>query len=71
MYFQEMTENGINHAELEDDVESFEFMGDGSRIVYLRGVDYNGLRATYLLSKANVPDEVSTSAYYYEVTKDF
>ncbi len=64
-------ENGIkSYAELEDDVESFEFMGDGSRIVYLRGVDDNGF-GTLTYIESNVPDEVSTSAYYYEVTKDF
>ena len=47
-------ENGIkSYAELEDDVESFEFMGDGSRIVYLRGVDDNGFGTlTYIESNA-------------------
>jgi len=63
-------ENGIkSYGELEDDVSTYDFMGDGSRIAYLRGVDSSGA-GTLIYIESNVPDEVSTSAYYYEVSKD-
>lgn len=63
-------EEGIRkYSELEDDVESFQFMGDGSRIAYLRGVDADGI-GTLVYIESNVADEVSDSAYYYEVTTD-
>lgn len=64
-------DNGVkSYGELEDDVSSYDFMGDGSRMAYLRGVDDSGA-GTLIYVESNVPDEVSDSAYYYEVSKDF
>lgn len=57
------------YGELEEDVASYDFMGDGSRIAYLRGVNDSGA-GTLIYIESNIPDEVSTSAYYYEVSKD-
>lgn len=63
-------ENGVkSYGELEDDVSSYDFMGDGSRMAYLRGVDDSG-SGTLIYVESNVPDEASDSAYYYEVSKD-
>lgn len=63
-------EKGIKaYGELEEDVTSYDFMGDGSRIAYLRGVNDSGA-GTLVYIESNIPDEVSTSAYYYEVSKD-
>lgn len=57
------------YSELEDDVESFQFMGDGSRLVYLRGIGADGA-GTLNYIESNVSDEISDSAYYYEATTD-
>ena len=63
-------EKGINsYAELEEDVESFQFLGDGSRITYLRGVDEDG-DGTLMYIESNIPDVISENAYYYEATDD-
>lgn len=58
------------YGELEDDVTSYDFMGDGARIAYLRGVDDSGA-GTLVYIESNIPDEVSTTTYYYEVSNDF
>ncbi len=58
-----------SYGELEDDVESFQFMGDGARIAYLRDVQDDGT-GTLMYVESNVPDEISDSAYYYEVSTD-
>ncbi|GFI61069.1 hypothetical protein IMSAG049_00222 [Clostridiales bacterium] len=63
-------ESGIkSYSELEDDVESFRFLGDGSRLAYLRGVQADG-SGTLIYIESNIADEVSDSAYYYEVSED-
>lgn len=64
------SKKGVNaYSELEEDVESFQFLGDGSRLTYLRGVDETG-SGTLMYVEANIPDEISDSVYYYEATDD-
>ena len=66
-----LSEYGVNsYSELEDDVTSFQFLGDGSRIVYLRGVQDDGA-GTLMYIESNVADEISDSAYYYEAAGDY
>ncbi|MCD8036537.1 MAG: hypothetical protein LUE88_04030 [Clostridiales bacterium] len=63
-------EKGIKaYSLLEEDVESFQFLGDGSRIVYFRGVQSDGT-GTLVYIESNVSDEISDSAYYYEAATD-
>lgn len=64
-------EDGVKaYSELEDDVSSFQFMGNGSRIVYLRGVQDDGT-GTLVYIESNIADEISDSAYYYEASDDY
>ena len=57
------------YSELEGAVESYQFMGDGSRIAYLADVQADGA-GTLTYIERNIADEVSDSAYYYEVSTD-
>lgn len=64
-------ENGVSsYGELEDDVTSFQFAGDGSRLAYMRDVQDDG-SGTLLYVESNIVDEISDSAYYYEVADDY
>ena len=66
-----LSKDGVNsYGELEDDVSSFQFLGDGSRIAYLRGVGDDGV-GTLMYIESNVADEVSDSAYYFEAADDY
>ena len=62
-------EDGVSsYGELEDDVVSFQFAGEGSRIAYMRGVQDDG-SGTLMYVESNIADEISDSAYYYEVAE--
>ena len=64
-------EDGVSsYGELEDDVVSFQFAGEGSRIAYMRGVQDDG-SGTLMYVESNIADEISDSAYYYEVADDY
>lgn len=66
-----LSSNGIvSYSELENDVESYQFLGDGARIVYLRDIQPDG-SGTLTYIESNVPDEISDSAYYYEAATDY
>ena len=57
------------YSELEEDVESFQFLGDGTRITYLSDVGEDGA-GTLRYIESNVADVISESAYYYEGADD-